>query len=184
MKRLGFLTGAIIAAIAVFAFNTWRHVSDDDRLLSVLKDHCGPYIVNGDTPFSGESRPIGVYDNVDIPDGYLRDQSAIVLDDRFLVSWGQVEATDQRACRVSGRQDGATMQAFNVDPEGFIGRVTSQLSILGDLQPTDPDWDGTQIVPALGWRVANDDFANAPQVLMTINGTLIPQVLITQRIPE
>ena len=33
-KLAGFLVGAGVAAVAVWGFKTWRHVSDEDRLMS------------------------------------------------------------------------------------------------------------------------------------------------------
>jgi hypothetical protein len=179
-KIAGLASGALVASVAVWAFNDWRHVSDEDLLFSALTDHCMPYIVDGTEPFVGEGRPIGVYDNVEIVAELTTAQSRLMYDDRFVASWGEVEGTTLRVCRVAGRPIGASAHAFAVDPDGFVERVTQAVSPLGDLSPTSEVWNGGSDVIALGWMAFDGHYEVEPQVTLSVDGPRITKILVSQ----
>lgn len=61
VKIAGLATGALVASVAVWAFNDWRHVSDDDRFAALLSG-CLDFVINGENAFSDQGRSLGVYD--------------------------------------------------------------------------------------------------------------------------
>lgn len=147
-KVLGFIAGAVLAGTAVFAFNSWRHISDDDRLFAALERDCIPYVMTGVTPFEGLGRGIGVYDNVSVDARLTNGGAAILYDGRFVASWGDIQDPPLRICRVDGRPMGASTQSFEVDTDTLIDRVGVAAQALGDLQNE---------VERLGGGAAQDD---------------------------
>lgn len=146
MKRLGFLTGAVLAGIGVFFFNQWRHVDDDDRILAILSDHCLPYVQTGETPFQTLGRAPGVYDTLGV-DNTLADTGArLIYDLRFHAQWGVSSAQGYpiRVCKVSPTYSENTVPVLATNTDDFIARysdlipalealTTQQLSLGGDL---------------------------------------------------
>lgn len=133
MKRLGFLTGAVLAAVGVFVFHTLRAVDDDDRLMAALAEECLPYVFGGqDVPFENLGRSPGVYDVVDVDDRVTGGGLRLIHDLRFLAQWGVVETAvgAVRICEVNPTFGENTIAAFEVDPDGFVGRYTDVIGRL------------------------------------------------------
>ena len=126
-KVYGFLTGAGVTASAIFGFNAWRNVSDEDRLTSVITDHCLPYVTVGGLPFDGMGRAIGVYDGITTDERITNGGAAVIFNARFVVEWGVIAKPPVRICMIYGRMNDAVQQVFEVAPEGFIGRVTRMI---------------------------------------------------------
>ncbi|MGJ8625252.1 MAG: hypothetical protein ACSHW1_21120 [Yoonia sp.] len=128
-KALGFIAGAVVAGIAVFAFNTWRHVSDEDRLTAVIADHCLPFVQTGTAPFDGLGRGVGVYDGADLSPQIINGGSAILYDNRFVAQWGyNADAvTPVRMCLVrpnSAEDDG---NGFYVATRPFVEKLDADV---------------------------------------------------------
>ena len=142
-KVYGFLTGAGITAVAIFGFNAWRHVSDDDRLTLVLRDHCLPYVVQQITPFTDIGRTPGVFDNVSLPDGTRDGGSAIIFDGRFVAKWGVSDREGLtgprtlRVCSVEAMSGSDDIVAFQVDAGGFAARYTDIIASVRPLKADD-----------------------------------------------
>ncbi|MGJ8610072.1 MAG: hypothetical protein ACSHWY_03190 [Octadecabacter sp.] len=130
-KVLGFVAGAVAAGIGVFAFNTWRHVSDEDRLMAVIADHCLPYAQTGAEPFDGVGRPVGVYDGANLSPRIVDGGSAILYDNRFVAQWGyNADAeTPVRMCLIrpnSAEDDG---NGFYVATRPFVEKLDADVMV-------------------------------------------------------
>ena len=117
MKLAGFLAGAGMAAIAVWGFNTWRHVSDMDRVISIIGEHCLPYVQSGTTPFEGLGRPVGVYDQAELTERITDGGNAILYENRFVAQWGESIDLNSpiRICSVKDSYSQADSVGFQVD---------------------------------------------------------------------
>jgi|GEM_PF-4881235 len=168
MKRLGFFTGAVLAGIGVFLFNQWRHVSDDDRLIAVLADHCLPYVQTGVTPFQDIGRAPGVYDGI-LSDQTLTDGGTRVLYDlRFVAHWGI--STDRgistRVCKVSPTHHESTVPVFVTNTNDITVRLRNHIADLQNLISENIQLGGD--VLSLGWR--SDDSALSHQRIGLLAG--------------
>ncbi|SLN54138.1 hypothetical protein [Pseudooctadecabacter jejudonensis] len=132
MKRWGFLTGAVLAAIGVWLFYALTEVTDKNRLARILADHCLPYVHTGTDPFADTGRAPGVYDTT--PTASLTNGGIRILDDgRFTAVWG--EASDEgvrlRLCTL----EAAGPAGFSIAPASFVPSITAQLSTTKPLVP-------------------------------------------------
>ncbi len=172
-KVLGFVAGAVIAAAAVFTFNTWRHVSDDDRLETVLRDHCIPYALSGTKPFKNLGRAPGVYDNVELRDGVEQGGAALIYDNRFVATWGIFDGI--RFCDVKPTFGSGTVAAFEVEPDGFVDRTTT---LLAEFEPLEPELDAVTDGPrTLGWFGIDRAQDEGLRVLMVVSPGLVSSVI-------
>lgn len=181
-KVVGLATGALVASMAVWGFNSWRHVSDDDRLTSILADHCLPYVQSGAAPFEGMGRAPGVYDAVDLIES-LKDGGAILIHDaRFLAQWGVVTDagvegdTRFRICEVKPTYADDTIAGFAVTAEGFGSRYSDIIAPDGALAPNFDDiTSGPQMI---GWYGREGDEDDGLRVVMTASPGLVSSVLV------
>ncbi|MCW1950938.1 MAG: hypothetical protein KIH44_006200 [Octadecabacter sp.] len=136
MKFAGFLTGAGVAAIAVWGFNSWRDISDMDRVTAIIGDHCLPYVQFGTAPFQDMGRPVGVYDEANLSDSVTGGGNAIIYDNRFVAQWG--ESTDVnsavRVCSVADSYVMANSVGFVVDTPAIAdwieGTVLAEIDLV------------------------------------------------------
>lgn len=183
MKRLGFLTGAVVGGLVVFAFNQWRHVSDDDRLTAVLRDHCLPYVQTGETPFQDIGRSPGVYDDVSVNETFQKGGARLVFDLRFVAEWGETEDADGpvRVCSVSPTYGENTVAAFEVNPDGFVERYTDVLSADEPLSPTADQVTGGPTT--FGWYGADRPQNRGLRAVFTVSPGLVSGVLLVKDLP-
>lgn len=183
MKRLGFLTGAVLAGIGVFLFNQWRHVSDDDRLIAVLADHCLPYVQAGEIPFQDIGRSPGVYDAIDVDERLQNGGARLIYDLRFMAQWGETEDADGpvRVCRVDPTYGENTVAAFEVDPDGFVERYTDVLSVD---EPLIPQADAVTTGPTVfGWYGGDRPQDEGLRVVFGVSPGLVSSVLVGRDLP-
>ena len=182
MKLAGFLVGAGLAGVAVFAFSSWRDISDDDRLTALLSDHCLPFVIEGIEPFGGLGRTPGVYDTVEprLSEGNL----SLLYDGRFAGEWGleEVEGRPTRVCAVQPAYADGTVAAFQVDPDDFVPRYTAVLARTRDVQPeVNRIEDGPR---SLGWFTDPSQRDTGLRVLMIVSPGLVTDVLVLNDLPE
>lgn len=184
MKRLGFLTGAVLAAVGVFVFHTLRVVDDDDRLMAALAEECLPYVFGGqDVPFENLGRSPGVYDVVDVDDRVTGGGLRLIHDLRFLAQWGVVETAvgAVRICEVNPTFGENTIAAFEVDPDGFVGRYTD---VIGAFAPLIPEREEVISGPVgLGWFEEGRQPDSGARVVMVVSPGLVSSVLIARDLP-
>jgi hypothetical protein len=186
MKLAGFLVGAVAAGVAVFAFNSWRHVSDDDRLTAALRDHCIPFVHSATQPFDGIGRAPGVYDDVDVNEAGQDGGVRLIYDHRFVAQWGVVIDTDEngtespvRLCTIASHANSA---GFAVAQDGFIDRYGD---VLSDVKPLVTEtaqlqgsaqtvlWNTPQMPPNVGYRalmIASDGAVISVTVIDEVSG--------------
>jgi len=182
VKLAGFIVGAVVAAVGVTAFNTWRHVSDDDRLTRYLADHCLPFATGGDAPFDDLGRAPGVYDDFQSRDD-LRDGGVRLLEgNRFAAQWGYLDNegpnNDQvlRFCGVKATYAENTVSGFEVEPDGFVGRYSDVITAFGLLQPEE---DTLTTGPrTFGWFETE---AEGLRVIMTASPGLVSGFIVVSR---
>lgn len=133
MKRWGFLTGAAVAAIGVWAFYALTGVSDDDRLAAVLTDHCLPYVQTGDAPFADMGRTPGVFDDVPLREAVSDGGARLIYDGRFTAQWGIIDSAGRasRICEITPVYTERRTPAFVVRPDGFTSRYADLLGLSG-----------------------------------------------------
>ncbi|MEL6960093.1 MAG: hypothetical protein AAGL89_14185 [Pseudomonadota bacterium] len=178
VKRIGFLTGAAIAGVGVWAFYALTTVTDDDRLAEVLEDHCLPYVTTGVEPFTEMGRTPGVYDEVQPRDGLEDGGTKILHGNRFIAQWGIQTGNGNtvRLCFVDPSYADNTIAAFDVTEDGFVSRMTRLFSTFDDLAP---DRDVIESGPTvMGWfgmdRAPNEGL----RVVMTVSPGLVSGVLV------
>ncbi|MCF2871152.1 hypothetical protein L0664_08745 [Octadecabacter sp. G9-8] len=181
-KVLGLASGALVASLGVWAFNDWRHVSDDDRLTAILQDHCLPYVRSGDAPFDGMGRSPGVYDRVDLNDGFKDGGALLIHDARFVAQWGLSADsgpdgdTTFRVCDVKPTYGTDTVAGFVVAPDGFIARYSDVIAPDGALVA---DRDAVPDSPViLGWFNENGDQSDGLRVVMAVSTGLVSSLLV------
>lgn len=184
MKTLGFLTGAVVAVIAIWVFYPLTTTSDDEHLTASLRDHCIPYVQTGATPFEDMGRPVGVYDGVDLDDRVTGGGAAIVFDGRFVATWGEIEDLSLRICRLDGRSAGANLGAFDVDADTIPARVSEMVQPLGDLQP-DTERLGAQSDPenlyqTLAWFQAGKAQDRGNRVVLSVADQQVTTVIVVR----
>lgn len=133
-KRLGFLTGAAVASVAVYAFYALTTVTDEDLLTSVVLDHCTPYVKAGETPFAGMGRTVGVYDNANLDETVSNGGNAILFENRFVGQWGEtvLNGISVRNCQVTFLGERSSSSGFIVSPSNlFQWAETNLTSTLG-----------------------------------------------------
>jgi hypothetical protein len=181
-KVYGFLTGAGITAAAIFGFNAWRNVSDEDRLTLVITDHCLPYVTAGELPFNGMGRAIGVYDGITSDKRIINGGAAVIFEARFVAEWGVIAEPPVRICMIYGIKKDAVQQVFEVAPDGFIGRVTRMMESFDELRPDVLELDMTDgretLVLPFAWREHSGTENKGLNVTITISGQLIAGVII------
>lgn len=180
MKLAGFVTGAAFAGVAVWAFNDWRHVSDEDRLLTVLNDHCLPYVDTGSTPFGGMGRALGVYDNADLDQTLVQGGARLLFDNRFLAQWGvspigDGRPKDVRICRVAASYAAAGAEGFEVPDAGLIQKITGAIAPNGDLVT---DYETVPNGPTtIGWFEPGTDISDGRRVVIVAGGGWVAYVV-------
>lgn len=187
-KVVGLATGALVASIAVWGFNSWRHVSDDDRLSEVLAGHCLPYVLSGTVPFEGMGRAPGVYDVVDLIDG-LEDGGAVLIHDaRFVAQWGVMpdagvdRDTRFRICEVKPSYADNTVAGFAVTADGFGRRYSDIIAPDGALVPNfDEITSGPQMI---GWYSTDGDQDAGLRVVMTASPSLVSSILVGMNLSD
>ncbi|WP_143849646.1 hypothetical protein [Octadecabacter ascidiaceicola] len=187
-KLAGFLVGAGAAAVAVWGFNTWRHVSDEDLLMAALTDQCLPYILTGDAPFQDLGREVGVYDNTDADNRLIGGGAKIVFDARFVASWGEITEPPLRICRLDGRPMGAYTQAFEIESDDFFEQITVAVQPLGDLQldqeRTDIDLGADDLFQTLGWFETGMSLAQGNRVVMSVAQSQVSNVIVVRDLAD
>lgn len=181
-KVYGFLTGAGVTAAAIFGFNAWRNVSDEDRLTLVITDHCLPYVTAGGLPFDGMGRAIGVYDGITTDERIINGGAAVIFDARFVAEWGVITEPPVRICMVYGVVKDAVQQVFEVAPDGFDGRVTRMIEPFDELRPDVFELDmldGSEnsLLPFV-WQKQIGSENKGLNVTITTSGQLIAGVMI------
>ena len=178
MKRLGFLTGAVLAGIGVFLFNQWRHVSDDDRLTEVLVNHCLPYVLTGAPPFQTLGRTPGVHDDVEPNDRLTDGGTGLLYDLRFVARW--VHSFDEdgpvRICRVEPSYGEGTVAFFSVDTDDFIERYTDVISEYAPLSPQSVPIGETPTV--IGWYGADRTSSEGLRLVMSASSGAVSGLLV------
>ncbi len=185
MKRLGFLTGALLAAIVVFAFHQWRHVDDDDRLLAVLVDHCLPYVQNGDIPFQTVGRAPGVYDAVEVDAGLKNGGARLIYDLRFIGEWGETEGLygPARFCSVRPTYGENTVPAFEVDPNGFVSRYSRLMKTFDPLLEPQSETLTNEGPVVFGWYRSDQSEAKGLRVVLTASVGVVSGVTMVKELP-
>ncbi|MDB4213581.1 hypothetical protein N9741_01775 [Octadecabacter sp.] len=185
-KVLGLATGALVASVAVWVFNDWRHVSDEDLLAVALSDHCIPYVSTGAMPFEGIGRSVGVYDNVERDARVTGGGAAIVFDDRFAATWGEISELPLRVCTLEGR--GAEAGYFTVELDGFADWITPLLAPLGDMGTDSARLRGSIDVgggyQTVGWFEAGKAQDKGNRVVMAIVGSLVASVTVVRDLSD
>ena len=174
MKRWGFLTGAALGAIAVWAFYAFTTVSDDDLLTSVFEDHCLPFVQTGAAPFADIGRPPGVYDAADLRETIVDGSARIIFEGRFVAQWGTVEGADResRICEIRPQNGSAVPPAFKVNPTGFVDRYSDVLGLA-------PDRDVFDGGPAVfGWYEDPSDQSRGLRAVVVGSPGAISSVMI------
>jgi len=185
-KILGLASGALIASIGVWVFNEWRHLSDEDRLKAVLKDHCLPYVENGTRPFDDMGRIPGVYDTVDVNENIEDGGIRLVFDNRFLAQWGvalrdNISPDLVRICQVSPILATAGDIGFAVPDEGLIETVTAVIAPDGRLvADTETVPDGPRTI---GWFEPDTDPTEGLRVILVAGGGVVSIVLTANDMP-
>lgn len=178
-KVIGLASGAFVASVGVWAFNEWRHVSDEDLLAAALQDHCIPYVATGAIPFEGIGRSAGVYDNVELDPRVSDGGAAIVFEDRFAATWGAISDLSLRVCILEGRNTAAGY--FTIEPDGFVDRITPLLAPLGDMA-TDSERlvavDSGGNYQTVAWFEADKAQDKGNRVVMAIVGSLVASVTV------
>lgn len=187
-KVLGLASGALVASLAVWAFNDWRHVSDEDRLTSVLGDHCLPYVRTGVTPFEGMGRGPGVYDEVDLDETLTTGSVLLIHDARFLAQWGVAQNagpdgdTTFRVCKVDPTYSSNTVAGFVVRDDGFIDRYSNIISPDGALvADTETMPSGPSVI---GWYNQNGTQSDGLRVVMVAGAGLVSSVVVATNLPD
>lgn len=179
MKLFGFASGALAAALAVWGFNTWRHVSDDDRLTLILADHCLPYVQTGAIPFGDIGRTPGVYDEVDLRGGFTDDGAALLYDNRFVAQWGIApdgSGGELRACDVQPTYKDDTTAGFLVDADGFVARYTD---VIATAEPLIPEVDVLTDGPlTFGWFGADRPQLEGLRVVMVASPGVVSSAIV------
>ncbi|MBU2994191.1 hypothetical protein Q4555_07560 [Octadecabacter sp. 1_MG-2023] len=169
MKLAGFLTGAGVAGLGVYAFNVLTTVTGDDLLSMYLSDHCLPYVQTGETPFTDIGRTPGVYDEVEVSDNLNNAGAAILENNRFVAEWGEAAdpnnpASQLRICTVEVSYTENSVEGFTVDPEGFVDRYTA---VIATAEPLVPEVDVLTDGPrTLGWYGVDRDLFEGLRVVM------------------
>ncbi|MCF2904756.1 hypothetical protein L0666_07135 [Octadecabacter sp. CECT 8868] len=169
MKLAGFLVGAGVAGIGVYAFNVLTTVTDDDLLSTYLSDHCLPYVLTGATPFADIGRTPGVYDELEVSENLENAGAAILENNRFVAEWGEAEnpsdpTSQLRVCTVEVSYAENSVAGFAVDQDGFVDRYTDVIAIAEPLVPeVDALTDGPR---TLGWYGADRDAFEGLRVVM------------------
>ncbi|MDG1406935.1 MAG: hypothetical protein P8Q50_03675 [Octadecabacter sp.] len=179
-KVLGLATGSLVASVAVWVFNDWRYVSDEDLLATALRDHCIPYASAGAMPFEGIGRDVGVYDNVERDARVTEGGAAIVFDDRFTATWGEISELSLRVCTLEGRSTAA--EHFSVELDGFADRITPLLAPLGDMGTDAARSHGGveegSDFHVVGWFEADKTQDKGNRVVMAMVGSLVASVTV------
>jgi len=164
-KVYGLLTGAGIAAVVIFGFNAWRHVSDEDRLMSVLSDHCLPYVKTGATPFEEMGRSAGVYERAFLSDQFSDGGHKILFDGRFVAQWVNNVDGDSavRVCKVDYSLNSAGSVGFDFDTLDLVAWIDETIADDNDLvflegeigpMPTALAWHSSDAARFEGLRIA------------------------------
>lgn len=179
MKRLGFLTGAVLAAIGVFLFNQWRDIDDDDRLTEILVDHCLPYVQTGAIPFQTLGRSPGVFDDV-LPNEQLQQDGGarLIYDLRFVAHWGVSSDFENsaRVCLVQPTYNDGTVPLFATDTTDLIQRYTNRVSQLGALT-TDQVAMGGDLTTFV-WQDADTDGTTGLRVALLAGRGAVSNVVV------
>lgn len=184
MKLVGFLMGAAVAGVGVFAFNTWRHVSDADRLAAVLLDHCIPYVQTGDTPFTDIGRTVGVYDGIDrLPDienGGIR----LIYDARFVAQWGESGDADgpARVCIINDTYARSDSKGFEVAPASLTGWVASKIAPQTGLNGRQTDL--TPPPRVMSWGQDGTDENSGLRLFLTAQMFGVSDVIVVSDMPD
>ncbi|WP_375279993.1 hypothetical protein [Pseudooctadecabacter sp.] len=177
MKRWGFLTGALLAAIGVWAFYALTGVSDDDRLASVLTDHCVPYVQTGDAPFSDMGRTPGVFDDVPLRDAVSDGGARLIYDGRFSAQWGTIDGVGRasRICEISPIYTERRTPAFEVRADGFTARYADLLGLVAE-QNTAPN--------IAGWYEDPTQQDRGLRVVMIAGDGIVSNVVVMDDLPD
>lgn len=179
MKRLGFLTGAGVAAIGVWAFYALTEVTDDDRLAEILSDHCLPYVTANTTPFTDLGRSPGVYDAVELRDDVTDGGARLLYNNRFVAQWGVFDGL--RFCKVDPTYGDDTLAAFEVDASDFIPRYTAFIS---EFEPLEPDIETLDSGPrTVGWYGVDRPPFEGLRVVMVASPGLVSSVIAVKDLP-
>lgn len=126
-KIAGFLTGAGIAGLGVLAWSALTDVSDEDRLASVIVDHCIPFVQTGAVPFEGVGRPAGVYDQANLSGRITNGANTVLYDNRFVAQWGESIDVNSavRVCIVKDSYSDANSIGFAYDIDALQNWVNT-----------------------------------------------------------
>lgn len=181
MKLAGFLTGAGVAAVGVYAFNALTTVTDDDLLSLYLSDHCLSYVQTGETPFTAIGRTPGVYDAVEVSENLQNAGAAILENNRFVAEWGKAEnpndpTSQLRVCIVEVSYTENSVEGFVVEPDGFVARYTDVIATAETLVPeVDVLTDGPRTI---SWYSADRDPLEGLRVVMVARPARVLSVMV------
>ncbi|AKS47406.1 hypothetical protein SAMN05444287_2950 [Octadecabacter temperatus] len=181
MKLAGFLVGAGVAGLGVYAFNVLTTVTGDDLLSTYLSDHCLPYVQTGETPFTDIGRTPGVYDEVEVSENLENAGAAILENNRFVAEWGEAEnpndpTSQLRVCIVEVSYTENSVEGFVVEPDGFIARYTD---VIATAEPLVPEVDVLTDGPrTIGWYSADRDPFEGLRVVMVARPARVSSVMV------
>jgi hypothetical protein len=181
MKLAGFLVGAGVAGLGVYAFNVLTTVTGDDLLSTYLSDHCLPYVQTGETPFTDIGRTPGVYDEVEVSENLENAGAAILENNRFVAEWGEAENPNDptgklRVCIVEVSYTENSVEGFVVEPDGFIARYTD---VIATAEPLVPEVDVLTDGPrTIGWYSADRDPFEGLRVVMVARPARVSSVMV------
>lgn len=182
MSRLaGFLTGAGVAGLGVYAFYALTTVTDDDLLSAYLSDHCLPYVQTGAVPFGDIGRTPGVYDEVEASENLTNAGVAILENNRFVAEWGEADNPNTpngqlRVCVVGVSYAENSVEGFMVEPDGFVDRYTDVMATAEPLVPEDDTLTGGP--RTLGWFGANTAQSEGLRVVMVASPGRVSSVMV------
>ena len=180
-KLAGFLAGAGVAALGVWAFYALTTVTDDDLLSLYLSDHCLPYVQSGTSPFTDVGRTPGVYDEVEASENLANAGVVILENNRFVAEWGETDdpndpAGQLRVCVVETSYAESSVEGFAVDPDGFVNRYTDVIAGAERLVPED---DTLSNGPrTFGWYGAGRAVSEGLRVVMVASPARVSSVLV------
>lgn len=187
-KVVGLATGVFVGSLAVWAFNEWRDVSDEDRLTSALVDHCLPYVLSGARPFVGQGRAVGVYDNVETHSFPHDGGAAVIFDDRFVANWGETQHPPLRVCMIDSRATWAPSGALAVREDGVMTQMQTLLAPLGDMVPDEfsdtPTESASGDIQVIGWRERGTSEDRGNTVSFVRDGSGISSVLVRRDLSD
>lgn len=177
-KVYGFLAGAGVAAVAIFGFNSWRHVGDEDLLTAVIADHCIPYAKTGATPFEDMGRSAGVYERAFLSDQFSDGGHKILFDGRFIAQW--VTSVDGgsavRVCKVDYNLNSSGSVGFDFDTQELVVWINETIADDNDLAFLEGEVG--PMPSTLAWYASDTDRFEGLRLVLTAQDTGVSGVMV------